>query len=258
MRVSELYPRESRKGLLEFEDVYIIGTGPSLRVFPVGYLKKKTCILLNTAHRILPECGPVAFSNHVDFLRGKPPVRPECTCPVQIVKGRLKYQDHPSPVRPDNHVPWNDPDYHVFSYREPFVSSKTETFRTGDEWSHFDERALWGEPDFYWNVRKGSVAIFAVQFALLAGARSITLVGCDCCEFHGTDGTAFPYASDQNAGPPNIIHNYGQYAAGLDRLAKEARIKFGVPLMHLSPFPGFGREQSQFIEFQTWGKNEWT
>lgn len=253
MKVSDLYNDD---GPLIGHDVYIVGSGPSLRVFPVDFLKGRCCILLNTAHRILPGLGPVAFSNNLDFLAPKGKLHPACECEYKVIKGRLKWEWISRPwENADNHVDWDDPRYYVFSYREPKMEhAKTgEVMSTGDTWSHYDDCALWKEPDFYWNVRKGTVAIFAVQFALLAGAKSITLIGCDCCDFGERK-----FASSHNAGPVNMVHNYEQYAAGLNRLAKEARERFGVPLLHLSPFPGYGREQQQYLEFLKWGDNGWT
>ncbi len=249
MKVSDLYGFD---GPCYGRDVYIVGTGPSLRVFPVDFLKDRCCILLNTAHRILPDVGPIAFSNRLDFLQAKPGLHDECRCDIQIVKGRLKWQDSPGPERTDNHVRWSDERYHVFSYREP----------PWDSFSHFDEVALWKEPDFYWNVNKGTVAIFAAQFAALAGAKSVSLIGCDCVELGGRDGggkeiESLACAARANRGPKGMVHHYEQYAAGLNRLAKELRKRFNIPLLHLSPFPGFSREQQQFREFQEWGDNGW-
>lgn len=253
MKVSELY---GKKGPCQGRDVYIVGTGPTLRVFPVDFLKDKCCILLNNAHRIVPELGPIAFSNHQAFL-----LKDECQLPFQIVKARLKYEQDRSPLATDNHVSWKSPDYYCFSYREPIIDWKGTNIQTGDTWSHHDEQALWKEPDFYWNERKGSVSIFACQFALLAGAKSISLIGCDCCEFEGTNGDGRPErlkcASRKARGPVDMKHNYDAYARGLMRMVHEARKKFGVPIFNLSPFPGFGREQEQFRELQDWSDNGW-
>lgn len=244
MKVSELYESSPVRG----NEVYIVGTGPTLRVFPVEYLRDKTCILLNNAHRILPGFGPVAFSNHRAFLE-----KDNCRCPVQIVKGRHKYGENPT--RTDNHVSWNDPKYHVFSYREP----------PWDKRSHFEDASLWAEPDFYWNTPRGTVAIFACQFALLAGATAIHLVGCDCCEFTGLDphpekpkdDMTLKCASRKARGPKSMAHDYDSYARGLDRLVREARERFNVPILHCSPFPGFGREQQQFRAMQDWADAGW-
>jgi hypothetical protein len=247
MRVSDLYPIGNvlQPTPLNGRDVYIIGTGPSLRVFPIDFLRDRCCILLNKACRILPELGPIGFSNRADFLL--PP--DECGAKIQIVKGRLKWQSDPPPSRPDNHCSWNDPRFYVFSYRDP----------QWDSVSHFSRSQLWAEPDYFWNVKKGSVAIFAVQFAALAGARSITLIGCDCCELAGADGADRPYAAEVAGDQTGrVVHNYNQYAAGLDILARECRERFGIPLLHLSPFPGFGREREQFRQFQEWADSGWT
>lgn len=162
MRVSDLYNDPRLRG----QDVYIVGTGPSLSVFPIDLLADRCCILLNDAHKYAPSLGPVAFSNHLKFLNG-------CGCSIQVVKGRLKWQD--GAESDCNHCDWNDPYHYVFSYRD----------KNYEGVSHFDDSQLWAEPDHYWNVKGGSVSLFAMQFAALCGVKSITLVGCDCTDVLG-------------------------------------------------------------------------
>jgi len=233
MKVSELY---APQGPFVGADVYIIGTGPSMSVFPIATLEDKTCFLLNDACRQFTTLKPVAFSNNLSFLKF-------CTLPYQIVKGRLRFDPHPE--RDDNHCPWDDPARYVFSYREPtIITGKGERISTGDKLSHFDERTLWRDPNFYWNVRGGSVAIFAIQFALYAGVRSITLAGCDCTSVHGNH---YVKTKTRNA----HYHDYPQYAAGLMRMWKECQVR-GVPLMSLTPFLGLGYHDKQFSEMMQW------
>jgi hypothetical protein len=219
MKVSELYESSPLRG----QDVFIVGTGPSMDVFPLEFLYDKKCILLNDAQRNFRGLGPVAFSNHLTFLEG-------CDLPIQVVKARHKYTD--GPERTDNHCPWDHPRYHCFSYRQP----------PWDDISHNDERTLWREPDFYWSPKKGSVSAFAVQFALHCGVRSICLVGCDC---NALDGQHYTATKEKTS----ARHVYQQYAAGLMRLRIEAH-KRGVPLLSLNPFFGLGWHAEQFHELQ--------
>lgn len=235
MKVSELY---APHGPFVGQRIYVVGTGSSMSVFPQRVLKDKTCILLNDATRYFPQLGPIAFANNKKQLKF-----PSTRLTYKIVKGRLRFD--PNPERTDNHVPWNDPDHYVFSYREPQVVDRDGNHvTTGDTISHLDERSLWKEPDYYFNVRGGSVAIFAVQFAILAGAAEIYLVGCDCTEISGEHYTS---------GKKNhqSYHDYAQYATGLLRVGQEA-YKRGIPLVSLTPFYGLGYHNYQYGELRRW------
>lgn len=229
MRISELY-----NGPFVGKDVWIVGTGPSLDCFPVDLLRDKTCILLNDAQQHLPGLGPIAFANNRKQLDG-------CELPYQIVKGRLRFDAHPE--RTDNHVAWDDPRYYVFSYREPAVKTgRGGVVQTGDTISHHDEQVLWTEPDFYWAPERGSVSAFAVQFALLAGARAIYLVGCDCNVINGEE-----YVDGKSG--CTMRRNYEAYQRGLLRLHREA-IKRGVSMVSVQPFFGLGWHEHQYREMQ--------
>lgn len=223
MRVSDLY----NKPPFADASVYIIGTGPSVSVFPIVYLKDKFCILLNDACQSFSQIGPVAFSNNRNFLSG-------CNLPYQIVKARLKFDPHME--RDDNHVRWNDPRYYCFSYRD----------RDYDEWDHFDERALWNEPDHFWNTPGGNACIFCIQFCLSAGVKEIHLVGCDCCHINKED---YHEGKQQRR---RRKHDYDAYAKGTLRMIREARERFGVPIVQVTPFAGLGREKEQYKEMKAW------
>lgn len=225
MRVSDLYGDGPVRG----RDTFIVGTGPSMTVFPLSFLEGKTCILLNDAAKLFPSLGPVAFSNLKDFVDG-------VSCPYVVVKGRLKYQENFE--RTDNHVPWDHPLMHVFSYRD----------RRHDPWDHLDDVALWKEQDFYWNIKGGCSAIFALQFALLAGARSVTFVGCDCARLSEQD-----YIIREDKRQRKFVkRHFHQYAVGAMRVVKSARTRFpGVPIMSLTPFMGLGYHEEQFRELRS-------
>lgn len=231
MRVSELY---APGGPFNGKPLHIVGTGPSMRVFPLDFLKGRLCILLNDACKYYTQLGPVAFSNNLRWLEGA-----NANIKYKIVKGR--YFDDDNPEREDNHVPWEHPGYYVFSYHE----------KKYDGVSHHDRSRLWIEPLFYWSTERGCCAQFAVQFAALAGASEIYLVGCDCCALNGD------HYSDRNIAQKNFRrHDYDSYAEGLTILAHEIQERFGVPLFTLSPFMGLGREKSQYSTMLKWGVNK--
>lgn len=233
MRVSELYPDNPLRG----QDVYIVGSGPSLDVLPPDYLCGRVCLCLNDTWRFMSDCSPAVIANNRKFVKG-------CELPIQIVKGRLRFESNVE--RTDNHTPWGHDRYYVFSYREPVIKTPSGPVATGDQWSHFDERALWAEPDFFWNVKDGSIAVFACQVAILCGARSIHLVGCDCCEF--PDGAEYVGTKHRVA---KVEHNYDQYAGGLMRMVQEGR-RLGVPIVAVQPFPGLGRHIQQWERMRKW------
>lgn len=188
-------------------------------------LKDKVCVLLNDAQRHFPDLGPIAFANNKKFLKF-------CTLPYQCVKARLRFDPHPE--RDDNHVNWEDDSIYCYSYREP----------PWDKVSHHDESTMWKEPCHYWAPRRGSVSAFAVQFAVWAGAKSITLAGCDCNVIEGAH-----YVHTKNR--HERVHEYHQYAVGLLRLWKECQLR-GIPMVSLQPFFGVGWHREQFGEMTAW------
>lgn len=225
MKVSDLYGAASP---LADQDVYIVGTGPSLNVMPQGYLKNRCCVLLNDAQKFFPGLGPIAFSNNRRFLKG-------CRLAFQVVKARLKFDPHPE--RDDNHVRWDAAEFHCFSYREP----------PWDAVSHHSPEQLWAEPNHYWNEPGGSVAIFCLQFVLQCAPRSVHLVGCDCCDLDGRE-----YLGPKTS--RGVRHDYAAYSRGLLRMIREGRERFGVPVVSVTPFAGLGRYVSQYQEMQQWRK----
>lgn len=213
--------------------MFICGTGPSLALYPPEFFSDRTCILLNDCCRYLPDAGPVAFANNRKFLKhGKQPYK--------IVKGRLRFD--PNPEQHDNHVRWDDPNYYVFSYRDD-----RKKYGGRDNCSHFDWSRLWLEPDFYVNEPGGSVSIFAAQFAVQCGARSVMLIGCDCCEFG-----ELKYVASKRPRPEQVHHDYNAYSAGMLKLKRAAWERFKIPIVSLQPFVGLGRHQEQFEEMQSW------
>lgn len=230
MKVSQLY---SPQGPFAGRDFYIVGSGASLTVFPRQFLRDKLCVLLNDTCRHAPELGPIAFCNNREQLKfAGPSIR------YRVVKGRLKWNSPLSasqdPTEDDNHVRWDDPDHWVFSYREP----------PWDDVSHHDENTLWKEPCHYWAPRHGSVSAFASQFAIHAGAKSITLIGCDCATLNGEH-----YVSGKREHQHR--HDYDQYLKGLRVMWREATAR-GIPMMSLQPFFGVREYEEQFKDMERW------
>jgi len=198
--------------------------------FPPCVLRDRFCVGLNDACRLF-DIGPVAFTNSLDFIEKLDRRR----VPVVVVKGRLQYQS--GAERTDNHCRWDDPERYVFSYRD----------NRWDSWDHFDADALWKEPDFFWNVPGGCSAVFALQFVLLAGAKSVTFVGCDSCRVGGLN---YPDRPDKRQ-RYHVKRRMPQYASGVLRVALSARTRFpGVPILSLVPFFGLGYHEEQYAQMR--------
>lgn len=238
MKVSDLY---APSGPFVGQDFYLVGSGPSMNLFPTRLLEGRLCVLLNDTARYLPKLGPILFCNalfqstgHSDAIKYK------------VGKGRLRFQ--PGVERTDNHIAWDNPEWYVFSYREPVIKEEhggnSESIRTGDTASHHDESTLFTEPCYYWSPRGGSVSAFAIQFALHCGARSITLVGCDACEFGGER-----YVGGKEGS--SMHRKYHQYAYGCERMWRECYQR-GVPLTSWTPFFGLGYHQDQYRNMTAW------
>jgi coenzyme F420-reducing hydrogenase delta subunit len=187
-------------------------------------------VTLNDTWKFLPEGSvDIAFSNNLKFIENT-------HAKITVVKGRNKWQEHPSPKKHfDNHVRFDDPDRFVFSYYSHDL---------GDDRDHFRECELWNDPVFYWNVPHGSVSIFAIQMALRCGAKSILLVGCDASSVLGR------YHHQKKSSARH--QDYEAYYRGNARMIKEARERFRVPIVSVTPWAGIGNEQRKFAEMQGW------
>lgn len=229
MKASDLH---APHGPFVGQEIYIVGSGPSMNVFDRSILKGKVCFLLNDAQRYFPELGPLAFSNSMQFLDG-------CRLPFQVVKGRLKVE--PDAEHDDNHCRWDSPDYYVFSYREP----------PWDTVSHHDMSRLWSEANHYCAVQGGSVSHFALQFAVLCGASRIVLVGCDCTPLEHHDYVSGKKVRDRR-------RDYDAYARGLEIISRSIWENFGVSVYTLSPFLGLMRESAQYGRIREWKRQPTT
>lgn len=247
MKISDLY---APYGPFAGRDIYIVGLGPSMRVFPLAALEDKCCVLLNDSYFIFPTLGPVAFANHISFYKKHPP---GSRILFRIVRGRSRLEENPE--RDDNLVPWDSKDYHVFSYRCP-----KPPYNDKKHPGHWEDAALWREPCHYWSI--ATVAEFAVQFCAYAGARTITLCGCDSTEIIGKHYASEVVLEDRKLRGKNklkegeLVRDYANYRRGLFKIKQEVWKKFQIPVLSLSPFMGIGSEGEQFEALCDTGRKE--
>lgn len=222
MMVSELWGRH--RG----EDIYVVGTGPSLRVFPLTFLADRLTIGLNEAYRHLAcryylSCHPEVA---VRGLRDRP-----SSTGRWLVKRK----------RPLSRLPRDDPRFYFFDagYR---AEARDPAGRTAEE----ARVCLLSGGDWLW--QSGGAHTTAISAALNMGARAVFLVGCDMGslggEHHGHDQPVM-----FRGYPPGQIY-YG-YRLAAARLRRAARELLGVPVLSLTPFLGTTAAEEDYGRLKT-------
>ncbi|RMG09813.1 MAG: hypothetical protein D6731_18930 [Planctomycetota bacterium] len=218
--------RQLRDAFLH-EDLYIVGTGPSVDAFPFEFLRDKLCMGLNDAYKLHPAVGPLAFMHHEVYSHtSRDPAAPfhplfhELKYP--IVKGTSK-------ARAET-IDWENPHYVFF------------------DWSH-DIDAIWTqtkETDVLYYTPEGCSLHGALQVAWILGARNVFVIGCDSRTFGGRH-----YADyDKNRIRDRETlregaRNYDAYVHGTLVVQEFLRRK-GVRVLNLSPIVGYHQVDLQF------------
>lgn len=228
-RVSELYQKHAG------EDIYVVGTGASLRVFPHSFLADKITIGLNMAWKWVPVKYGITIHpdlNIPELLGEQPPSTPPSTT---WITGHEKCRGLLSPKKLD----YAETHFHFFRYDGKKNSQP--------EWEPSDAgRVLsWVErptEDFLyiWS----SVSQAGVNLAANMGAKNIFLVGCD----NG------PLGVNHHAGPQHTRwkgvspeYRYSQYREGLSEIRETLRHR-GIPVLSLTPFLGLHSAEAEFTQ----------
>lgn len=213
--ISELYERHSG------EDIYIVGTGTSLRVFPLDFFKDKVTIGLNQVWKVLDTTYAITMMpklNIPEFIEGeagKPGI-------VWVTKpSKVKSQCTPDEIAyaDDNFFGFeNDGKASLTGLDEP-----SETGRVLD-WvrkPHPQKLYLWT-----------SISQSAMNLAANMGAKNIILVGCDNGALGGNH-----HAHEQHTmwkgESPDV--RYMQYYEGVSEVRAALRCR-GVNVISMNPF----------------------
>lgn len=212
--VSRLYGRH------EGADIYVVGTGTSMRVFPVDFLADKITIGLNRAWQLLPVQYAISMVPHLNFpeFLGEP-VAARTTWITKLDK----YRSHASA------------DQLLRAEREFyfFRTSGRTSYTLRDEPSEAGRILDWVKAPtedflYLWT----SISQSAVNLAANMGARNVILVGCDnaaLAENH--------HAHDQHTlwkgVDPDV--RYRQYYEGLAEIRTVLRAR-GVNLISMNAF----------------------
>jgi hypothetical protein len=205
------------------KEIYIVGTGPTAKLFPLEFLTDKVCIGLNDAYKMHPAVGPVALMHHVDYARqsGTPeaPSHPNFSSikyPVVKVSGRARV--------PKEDVHWDHPHFYLY------------------DWSHDIAQldSLTKETDYLLYTPEGCSLHAALQLAWILGASAIYTIGCDSRTFggkHYADYDKNGFRAEE-ALPGGLKRNYDSYVYGT-LVIQEFLGKRGIPVFNLSPMVGY-------------------
>ncbi len=141
-------------------DIYIVGSGPSINIFPKEFLRDKVCISLNASYKSSNFITPIAFMHHMVYTRKgniiEDPIHPFFkNIKYPVVKGTGKNRKEK--------VDWDNDHYYYF------------------DWNHDIEKIyqVTKETDELFYTPEGCAMQAAMQLAWIIGARNVFLIGCD-------------------------------------------------------------------------------
>jgi hypothetical protein len=222
--VSELYNRHSG------DDIYVIGTGTSMRVFPGDFFEGKITIGLNMAWKNVPVRYAITIHpelNIPEFI-GEP-ARPEITWIVPREKSRrlLTAQQF---AHADAH-------FFTFDYHgKPNTQRLNDPLDSGRmlDWV----RRPSGDNLYVWS----SIAQTGANLAANLGAGNIILTGCDNAPLMHNHHAHAQHTRWKGVAPG---HRYQQYYEGMAEVRAALRER-GVNLVSLQPFLGISNFEADF------------
>jgi hypothetical protein len=224
--VSELYGRHAGS------DIYVVGTGTSLRVFPTDFFKGKTVIGLNMAWKLIPVDYCITIHpdlNIPEFMPNETP-HPEITWVVGNKKAQL--------VLNREQTEFAEKHFFFFNYHgKPNTQPSDQPSDSGRciEWL---ERIV-DDNLYVWS----SISQAGVNLAANLGAKNIVLVGCD-----NTSLLSNHHAHDQHTRWKKVDpdHRYNQYYEGLCEV-RSALKKRNINLLSLTPFLKLDAPEKDFL-----------
>lgn len=197
MRVGYLWKRHEGKA------IYVVGTGPSLRLMDLRYLRDKVSIGLNQSWRFLQTTysltvHPELYQEFLAHTGGKPVSR-------WIVKKKA----------PMKHLSIDDPFIHVFN-----TFSELPRIR-----EQLDDSLYLGH----------GVQQTAMHLAAGMGASAIILVGVDMTDLGGDHHAHDQHVRFHGLPPVDVYREYREFTAAARR---EIEAGYGIPVLSLSPLLG--------------------
>jgi hypothetical protein len=208
------------------ETIYIVGTGPTLSLFPKNFFDNKKCILLNNAYKLIDNKGPFGLFHSVDYIYNANSLAK--LLPNQNIKS-IKY-----PV-----VKLSKEAYEkLYDKKFPFYF-----YYYSHEIDKYNPNVISNE--IYYS-KDGSSLHAALQLANLIGATNILICGCDARTFSGNHYAKI--ADDGFRTNEQVDRNYDSYTLGCIHIINLLRQK-GVIIHYLSPLIGYNSLDLQFENF---------
>lgn len=196
MRINEL-ANKHKDG-----DIYIVGTGPSMRVFPVDFLKDKTTIGLNQAWRYRELTYSIT-------------VHPELVLEYQKTQNAHRTTWIIKKKPPMENLEFSDPNYYVFHTEqenyELFSKPKPDTLFIGR-----------------------GVQQTAMHMAAIMGAKNIILVGVDMTDLGGEHHGHDQHVKFHGMEPSDVYAEYRKVTAKV----RSTLLRKGINTLTLTPFLG--------------------
>ncbi|MFM8305440.1 MAG: hypothetical protein ACKOA9_14295 [Actinomycetota bacterium] len=223
--MSELYDRH--RG----EDIYVVGSGASMRVFPIEFLADKVTIGLNMAWKDAPVRYAITIGpnlNVPEFVTGAAP-HPEITWITKVDKARAVLTPEQF-AHADRHF------YRFESDGRPNSQPLEEPTDSGRilDWV----RRPTGNFLYQWS----SISQTAVNLAANLGAANVILVGCDNCALLDNHHAHEQHTKWLGAEPDR---RYAQYYEGLAEVRSALRER-GVNVLSASPFLKLDAPEADF------------
>ena len=202
------------------DDIYIIGTGSSFRVFPHSFFKDKVTIGLNLAWQLLDVDYAITMVPHLNFpeFQGL-----KSNAKTKWITKRDKYASHANQELQE----YADENYYYFR------TDGKLSINALDEPSEAGRMLNWvSNPNEDFLYLWTSISQTAVNLAANMGAKNIILVGCDNCALSGNHHAQNQHTLWKGADPND---RYMQYYLGLKEIRTVLAAK-GVNLLSLTPF----------------------
>ena len=221
--VSDLYGRHRGS------DIYVVGTGPSLRVFPMALLEDKVTIGLNRAWKSFTPHYAITIHpelNIPEFMDGETP-RPSITWVTK--------HDKLGAAAPEL-IAHAEEHFHFFRTDGP-ATTITHGLSDAGRVPAWAEAAT-GDFLYLW----GSIATSGVNLAANLGARNIILVGCDNAALFGSHHAHAQHTRWLGSDPDS---RYADYYEALAEVRAALRRR-GVNVVSLTPFLTLGPHEHDF------------
>jgi len=226
--VSELY------GIHPSEDIYIVGTGASLRIFPQEFLQGKVTIGLNMAWKMIPVKYCITIHpdlNIPEFMQNENP-HPDITwiCGElgdNLLKG----------VKDPEKIAYAKNNFYFFRYHgQPNTQPHHQPSDAGRiiDWIR--------KPTDNYLYTWSSISQTAVNFAANLGAKNIILVGCDNCSLLNNHHSHKQHTRWKGVDPNQ---RYQQYYEGLVEVRSVLRER-NINLLSLTPFVSLSNIENDF------------